>query len=297
MARLKLKKDSIILAIPNGSLQEPTLRILEKISIDISVGRKSMYEINLEGLHLIIRLMRPQSIPITVLKGKAHLGITGWDWVVENKTDKKLKVITNLLYSKKTSGPVNIVVVCRAGSQVDKNRIIDTKSKTVYAEYPKIAKMVFKKAKIIFSHGSTEAEISAGTYDYGVLLTETGESLEADGLKIVKSIMESSTVLISKEEKEEYKTIGELLTGVLKGRKYETLKMNVPDGKISDILKILPSLGGPTTTKLTNTENSAENRSAIEVVVNKSLIPSLVIKLRKMGATGIFTQDMNMLLE
>jgi len=297
MARLKIKKDTIVLAVPNGSLQDATLRILSKIGIEIVPGRKSMYEINLEGMHLIVRLMRPQSIPLTVLKGKAHLGITGWDWVVENRADKKLKVITEMQYSKKTNSSVNIVVVCKTGSSVDKNRIVDTKSRTVYAEYPKIAKTVFKKAKIIFSHGSTEAEISAGTYDYGVLLTETGESIDANGLKIAKKIIESSTVLVSREEKEEYKTIGELLTGVLEGRKNETLEMNIPDSKVSDIVKILPSLGGPTISKLAKIGNNAEERSAIRVVVNKQLTPKLIIKLRKMGATGIFTQDINVLLE
>jgi ATP phosphoribosyltransferase len=285
----------IVLAIPNGSLQKATLKMLNKSCVDLEiVDRRSQFIVPLENLTLVIRIMRPQSIPVTVFKGKADIGITGWDCIVEEKLDKKLLVITELPYSKNTSGPVKIVAYCRKGSKVDKEKIVDTKSITVFSEYPKITRRLFKKAKIIFSHGSTEAEIAAGTYDYGVGVSESGQSLRDNNLKIVHTFFHSPTVLIAKKDKEEYKTLGELFLGALEAREYQVLKMNVPGKKIEEILKFLPSLRAPTVHPIVNSD---EEWHSIETVVEKKYIPSLVIKLRRLGVTGIFTQELNILLK
>lgn len=197
----------LTLGIPNGSLYESTINLLSRAGLKIEAeGRK--FEIKISGPAVFSKalIMRPQDIPEAILDGTIHAGICGWDCVVESNLKEELLKIVELDYSKRTKGPVKIVVFGR-------KEIEDGSHILVTSEYPNLARQIFKKAVIKFSHGSTEVKVSHGKYDFGIGVTETGESLKQNSLKILKVLLESPTVLVAANGYPEIKFFGDLLKG------------------------------------------------------------------------------------
>ncbi len=276
-----------VLAIPNGSLYAPTMEMLRKAGVNINFSGRS-FEAKIYNSSLFDRaiLMRPQKIPEAIARGVADVGITGLDWFTEKNLRKILAVIQELNFGKISKEPVKIVVFGKA------NKIVDKKSITVSAEYVNLAKTVFKKAKIDFSEGSTEVDVSTGVYDYGVGVCESGQSLRDNGLKILKVIMESPVVLIAKKSTPELKLFGEILNGTLEGEKRSLIKFDCTKKAKDAILKFLPAVDAPTVNRLSN------GNYAIETVVYKNLVSDLMPKLRLAGARkgSIIVQDINIIL-
>lgn len=271
-----------ILALPNGSLFEATSYLLKKIGIWLAVnGRSFMAEINGVNMFDKVYILRPQDIPSAVKSGVAQCGITGWDCVVEAAMENEVKKISELNYSKSSRKPVRIVVFGKIDVLMDKPNV------KVTAEYPTLAKAVFKKARVDFSHGTTEAKVVCGMYDYGVGVVDTGRSLVDNGLIIVKEILIAPTVLIAKEETPEIKLFGKLLTGVLFAEDNQLLIMNVDAAIKEQVIKILPALRSPTESHL------ADGSWSISTVVAKAQLVNLMLELGAMGVTGILQQDFN----
>lgn len=275
----------MVLGIPNGSLFEPTIILLGKIGIEVIVNGRN-FEAVIEGSDIFktAYIMRPQKIPHAIGKGAIDCGICGWDCVVESGMENELEKIQEFFYSKRTKKPVRIVVFGRTENFVDEKGI------SVSSEYLNIARSVFKEARIDFSYGSTEVDVLAGMYDYGICVTETGKSLEENGLKIVKTILSSPTVLMSKKDYQEIQFFGRLLKGALNAEKYQLIKMDVGRRMKERVLSILPAVQSPTVSKL------ADGSFAVETAVLKDEMADLIIKLQKIGARGIIAQDMNIIL-
>lgn len=280
-----MKSKSVALAIPNGSLFEKTFSLLKKAGATFQFGKRQ-FETEVEGLGNFDRIiiMRPQAIPLSVKRGIAAAGICGWDCVVESGLEKTLELVTELQYSKATSSPVRVVVFGK------NEKLVDSSRTRVLTEYPNLAKRVFKKALLDFSHGSTEIQILSGAYDFGVGITETGESLRVNDLKIVKTILISPTVVVARKTTPEIKLFGEILKGAIDAEKYQLIKMNAEPKAKEKILEIMPAMKSPTINKLAN------GYFSIETVVEKKSLVGLLTCLRKYGATDILVQDINIVL-
>ena len=146
--------------------------------------------------------MRPQEIPLYVAEGLFDLGIGGYDWVLERGCENDVEIIMNLNYSKQSHRPVRLVVAVSENSDIQKPTDIKPGSK-VTTEYVSIAAKYFEKlgipVKIDFSFGTTEAKVPE-IADVAVELTESGSSLRANNLKIIDTVMESSTVLMANKK-------------------------------------------------------------------------------------------------
>jgi ATP phosphoribosyltransferase len=100
------------LGIPSGSLQDSTIKLLEKVGIGIRVnGRQFKIEIKNFSLFSEVIIMRPQDIPKAVADGLLDAGLCGWDWVVESEMDQQVEKIGELWYGKKTREAVKVVVI------------------------------------------------------------------------------------------------------------------------------------------------------------------------------------------
>ena len=131
-----------------------------------------------------------------VEKGIIDLGLTGADWVKEAGSD--VRVVVSLVYAKQQLTKVRWVLAVPEDSKV--RSVSDLQGKKIATELVNVTRQYLAErgvvADIEFSHGATEAK-APDLVDAIVELTETGSSLKANKLRIVETIMESTTLLIA----------------------------------------------------------------------------------------------------
>jgi ATP phosphoribosyltransferase len=277
------------LALPKGSLEEQTLLLFKIAGLEVKKEFRD-YSPKIKDPRVSqVKILRPQEIPKYVEEGFFDLGISGYDWVVESKAD--VVEVADLPITKTGFGSVRIVVAVPENANINSPSEIKPNSR-VTTEFPNITREYFKKlgipVKIFYSYGATEAKVPE-LMDVVVDLTETGETLEKNRLKIIDTIMESTAKLVAnkkswrdKKKREAIEEIKTLLLGVIEARGKVLLTMNVPEEKLDSVVEILPAMKKPTVSKLYNSKYYA-----VETVVSKSEVNTLIPKLKKRGAQDI----------
>ncbi|MDD4182677.1 MAG: ATP phosphoribosyltransferase [Candidatus Omnitrophica bacterium] len=285
------------LGLPKGSLQEKTLEIFKNGGFNISVSSRS-YTPSIDDVEIKPTLLRAQEMSRYVADGVLDCGITGEDWILENNSD--VIRVDELLYAKRTLNPVRWVVAVRDDSKIKKLKDLD--GKRIATELANYTKKFFKDQKINvdveFSWGATEVKVKTGLVDAIVELTETGESLRANGLTEIATVCTSTTKFIANKEayKDEWKKkkmnyILLLLKGALEARDKVGLKLNVKKENLQKILSILPSLKKPTISSLT-----LEGWYALEVIIEEKEVRKLLPLFKENGAEGIIEYPLNKLI-
>lgn len=281
------------LGLPKGSLQEPTFDIFKKAGYRLRLGERS-YIPGIDDSEIECLLIRAQEMGHYVEDGVLDAGITGQDWVLEYESD--VEEITELLYARGGFSPVKWVVAVPEESDI--TDISQLEGKRIATELVNYSRRYFEKngitAKFEFSWGATEVK-PPKLADAIVDVTVTGSSLLANKLRIIKVILESTTVLIMNREsykdqwkREKVENIAMLLQGALNAEFKVGLKMNLPAEKIEEITSILPSLNNPTISHLKD-----ENWVALEVVIDETEVRKLIPVLKKAGAEGIIEYPLN----
>ncbi len=281
------------IGLPKGSLQETTFKLFKNAGYTIKLLERSYVPViddpEIEGL-----VIRAQEMARYVEDGILDMGITGYDWVLEQ--DAKVVELVRLKYGKVGFRGVKWVVAVPEGSPIKK--VEDLNGKKVATELVGFTKRFLKKkgidAAVEFSWGATEVKPPL-LADAIVEVTETGASLRANNLRIIDTILESETVLIAngnswKDEwkKRKMENIMILLKGALLAEEKVGLKMNVPKGKLDKVAKILPSLHTPTISDL-----SDEKWVALEVIIDEKVVRDIIPDLKRAGASGIVEYPLN----
>jgi len=278
------------LVVPKGSLERQTLELFAAADLKIQRSSEVDYRGTIDDARIDeVYVLRPQEIPVYVADGMFDLGITGRDWIEE--TGANIVALGELVYSKTTEKPVQIVLAVHASSMA--RRVEDLPAGTrVSTEYPRLAERFFVdhgvQADVRLSYGATEAKVPE-IADAVVEITETGRALEAAGLKVIDVVMESNTVLAANPtaaaDPVKAHAMGQILTllqGALDARSHVLVKLNVAERDLEAVIAVLPSLKSPTVSKL-----FGEGGFAIETVVPKSTINVLIPELKDRGATDI----------
>jgi ATP phosphoribosyltransferase len=287
------------LAIPKGSLEEQTLLLFRQAGLEVRVGFRDYNPSIADPRISKVKILRPQEIPKYVEEGYFDLGISGWDWVNESGAD--VEVIADMPYSKQGSGIVRMVIAVPEDSEIERPEDIKPNSR-VTTEFPNLTKKYFEElgipVQIYYSYGASEAKVPE-LMDVVIDLTETGTTLRKNRLKIIGTILESSTKLLANREAwqdpEKRKAIEEirtLLLGVIEARGKVLLSMNVPEEKLEDVIAILPAMKNPTVSKLYNA-----GYYAVETVVPKKDVNILIPKLKDTGAEDILEIDISKIVK
>lgn len=283
----------LVLGLPKGSLQEATFLMMKKAGFNVSVSSRS-YTPSIDDPTIEARLLRAQEMSRYVELGLLDAGITGYDWIVENGSS--VQMVAELLYAKQGLRPVRWVIAVPNASPIQ--TVQDLDGKRVATEAVGLARNYFKqkglKVDVEFSWGATESK--AGTLvDAIVELTETGNSLRAANLRIIETILESTTRLIANKDawKDDWKRqkveqLALLLQGALTAETKVLLKMNARTGDVQTVCRILPSLHAPTVNPL-----QAAEWVAIESVVEEKVVREIIPQLKKAGAEGIIELPLN----
>ncbi len=249
-------KKVLKLGLPKGSLQESTLRLFRKAGYRIDVSPRSYYPV-FDDSEIESMLIRAQEMARYVEDGILDCGLTGLDWILENNA--KVVEVTELRYAKEGFRPVRWVVAVPQDSKI--KTLKDLNNKRIATELVGFTKRFFKSkgidVQVDFSWGATEVK-PPHLADAIVELTETGTSLRANNLRIVETILESTTRFISNRsswkdpwKREKMENIALLLKGALQAEDKVGLKMNVHESSLKKILSILPAMHSPTISQLT----------------------------------------------
>ncbi|HNV85521.1 MAG TPA: ATP phosphoribosyltransferase [Candidatus Omnitrophota bacterium] len=285
------------LGLPKGSLEEATYNLFKKAGFKITAASRSYYP-SVDDEELEVILFRPQEMSRYVEDGIIDAGLTGYDWILENDSD--IVIVTDLAYSKQTTRPVRWVLAVHNDSKA--KSVQDLQGKKIVTELVNATKRYLKKnhvqADVEFSWGATEAK-PPRLADAIVEATETGSSLRANNLRIIDTVLTSTTKLIANKKsfsdvwkKEKLENIALLLQGAMAAEEKVGLKMNVPEKKLDMILKILPAMKNPTIAPL-----SQPGWYDVDTIIDEKTVRILIPKLKKAGASGIIEYPLNKVID
>ncbi len=302
--------DKLKFAIPAGSLAKATSEFFGRSGYKIS-GTDRTYRPTINDPQIEMKVLRPQEIPVFVNEGLQDLGITGQDWVRENRAD--VEILQNLEYGKirlVVAVPKSVGEKCTLGDFMEnvwskgKNFRVSTEYLNIASEYlksfpaykkrfrdtdPMIVTPWWKKgdnsrAKIFLSFGATEAKPPEDS-DCIIDVTETGSTLDANNLKIIDTVMQSSAVLIANkkaledaEKQEKIFDIVALLKGVVDGSKRIHIFVNVKKENLQKLLTELPALKNPTISPLAD-----DTWVSVNTVIEKDCLIGILPKIRRLA--------------
>ncbi len=227
-----MKENILKLGLPKGSLQEATFKMFQKAGFKIGLTSERSYFPSIDDPQIEPVLLRAQEMSRYVQDGVLDCGITGNDWILENRSD--VVRITELVYSKISMCKVRWVLAVPEFSKIKSAK--DLKNKRIATELVNVTKDYFAKNKVKvdveFSWGATEVKVNAGLVDAIVDVTETGMSLKANKLRIIATLCESTTQFITnkaaykdKWKKSKMEQIALLLKGAIAAEGKVGLKM------------------------------------------------------------------------
>jgi ATP phosphoribosyltransferase len=290
---LKPNPNVLRLGIPKGSLQDSTVDLFSKAGWKISINDRSYFPA-IDDPTIELVMFRAQEMARYVEDGVIDVGLTGHDWVLENNSD--VHEVLELVYSKATSRPTKWVLCVPSESPVTKPEELN--GGVIATELVNFTRKYFEskniKVRIEFSWGATE--VKARLLDAIVDVTETGSSIRANNLRIIDTLMTSTTRLIANKKvwanepvkREKIENIALLLQGAINAREKVGLKLNAPKESLDAILSLLPAEKSPTVSPL------ADGKwVAVEVIVEEKSERDLIPKLKRAGATGIISYPLN----
>jgi ATP phosphoribosyltransferase len=278
------------LVLPKGSLERATLALFEAADLGVRRSSQVEYKASMADPRIDeVRILRPQEIPRYVADGLFDLGIAGRDWVEETESD--VVVLGELEYSKASANPFRIVVAVADDSPWDKVEDLPDGVR-VSTEYPGLTRRFFAergvRADVRLSYGATEAKVP-DIVDCVVDGTETGRALRAANLRIIGEVLASFTALIANPashadpaKRQAMLQLKVLLDGVLEARGKVLVKLNVGGDRLAEVIRLVPSMKAPTVSEL-----FGQGGYAVETVVAKSVVNTLIPALKDAGATDI----------
>ena len=287
------KKKQLRFGLPKGSLQDATVEKLAKAGWNVRVSSRS-YLPYVDDTDLEIRTIRAQEMSIYVERGYLDCGITGLDWIQENNS--KVQEVGEFLFSKATRRPARWVLAVPEKSEI--KSVKDLEGKLIATEVVGMTKRWLKKhgvkADVEFSWGATEMKAHE-LVDAIVEVTETGNSLRANNLRIVEELMSSTPRLIANKaswkdvwKRGKIETMAMLLRGAIDAETKVGLKLNIQQFNLEKLLKNLPSLRNPTINKL-----AQDGWVAVDTVIDEHVVREIIPELKAAGAEGIVEYPLN----
>ena len=283
----------IRLGLPKGSLEAPTIGLFAKAGFNISKSSRS-YKPSIDDPELEGRFIRAQEISRYVEHGFFDCGLTGHDWIIENRSE--IVEVCDLVYSRASNIPSRWIMAVPEDSNI--RSVHDLEGKRIATEVVNITKDFLKEkgvqAKVEFSWGATEVKVP-DLVDAIVDLTETGNSIKANKLRIIETLLYTNTKLVAnktiwenQEKRKKIEQLSLLLTAALEAYSKVGLKLNAPKEKLEVLLKDLPSLHKPTISNLSDL-----GWVALETIVDEKRVREMIPVLKSHGAEGIIEYPLN----
>jgi ATP phosphoribosyltransferase len=291
-----LEARKLRLAIPNGNLQQATVELFVKAGYNMSVSARS-YHPTVDDPEIECMLVRPQEHPRYVQDGLIDAGFTGLDLIREAGAH----VVEVLQVNSKVPGFFTRWVLC-VPNDSPIHEVRDLEGKRIATELVNVTREFLEQrgvnALVEYSYGATEVKVPL-LADAIMESTVTGNSIRANGLRIIDTVIESRPRLIASPEayKDEWKRqkiedIALMLGGALAAEGKVWLSMNVRKSDLDAVVAILPALDLPTVNDL-----SDPAWAEVTTIVDEDLIHVIAPKLKKAGAHGIVEYPLNKIID
>jgi len=289
-----MEKLKILLA--KGRIYESVYELLNDVGISIYLPDRTYFPTTNQE-DLAFQVVKPQITSILLAQNKADVGFSGKDWVYENGVQDSVEEIMDLGFDK-----VRIVAAIPESKDFD---ALLKEPVTIATEYQSLSKKWLDDNKLngtIFrTWGTSEGFVQDNDDALAQILidnTSTGSSLKANRLKIVATLMESSTRMYASKEamkdpekKQKIMELKMLFEAVLAARNRVMLEMNVTRARFEGLVRGLPSMKSPTISPL-----YGDDGYAIKIAVSKDEVPTLLPRLKELGATDILEYDLRKVL-
>ncbi len=290
-----MEKLKILLA--KGRIYESVYELLNDVGISIHLPDRTYFPTTNQE-DLAFQVVKPQITSALLAQNKADVGFSGKDWVYENGVQDQVEEIMDLGFD-----PVRIVAAIPETKDYD---ALLKEKVTIATEYQALTKKYIESKKIdgtIFrTWGTSEGFVQDTDEALAQILidnTSTGSSLRANRLKIVDTLMESSTrmyaskaAMADPEKKQKIMELKMLFEAVLAARSRVMLEMNVSKSNFDALIKGIPSMKSPTVSPL-----FGDDGYAVKIAVKKSEVPTLLPKLRTLGATDILEYELRKVIK
>lgn len=284
--------DKLKILLAKGRIYESVYELLSDVGISIHLPDRTYFPTTNQE-DLAFQVVKPQIVSLLLANNKADMGFSGKDWVYENGCQDDVVEIMDLGFD-----PVRIVAAIPEARDFDK---LLKSPVTIATEYQALSRKWVEDKKIdgtIFrTWGTSEGFVQDNEDSIAQILidnTSTGSSLKANRLKIVDTLMESSTRMYASKtamadpaKKQKIMELKMLFETVLNARSRVMLEMNCAEDKFDTLIKGIPSMKSPTVSPL-----FGGNGYAIKIAVKKSEVPTLLPKLQNLGATDIVEYEL-----
>ncbi len=273
------------LMLPKGRIFDKVAQLLAEAGIEVKLSARSYRPfVNDDAIQL--KIMKPQNIPSLIELGSHDAGFTGFDWVLE--TGSKVQQILDLEFD-----PVQVVAAVPKETSL---KVLKNKRIIVASEYPIISRTYLEKGGfnyvLLRTYGATEV-FPPEDADMIIDNTSTGQTLRENQLKIIATLLNSSTRFIANPKaledpwkKEKIDELTLLFQSILDARRRVMLEMNVPKEQLEAVVNILPCMRSPTVSTLYQEEGFA-----VKAAVLRSEASKLIPLLKKFGATDILEYE------
>jgi len=279
-------KDKLRLLIPKGRIFDSVSRLLAEAGFPVALADRT-YRPRMNTDWLAVKVMKPQSVGELLELGSHDVGFTGIDWLKEN--DAGVEELIDLGFDE-------VRIVAAVPFVLDEDAL-RSKPIVVATEYVNIAKAWLDangyRYRILRTYGATEV-FPPDDADMIIDNTSSGQTLRDNGLKIIDTLLESSTRFVASPaamadpwKRERIEELAMLFRAVLNGRERVMLEMNIPKDSFERIIRELPAMLSPTVAPL-----FGEGGYAVKIAVKKREVPSLIPMLKKFGALDIVEYDL-----
>ena len=281
------------LGLPKGSLEHATIELFRRAGFLITVAERSYFPA-IDDPDIECMMVRAQEMARYIEDGALDCGLTGHDWVVESEA--QVHTVSDLVYAKQSFGRVRWVLAVPDASPL--RTAADLEGKIVATELVGVTKRWLAErgvaAKVEFSWGATEAKLPE-LADAIVEVTETGSSLRANKLRVIETVLESTTQLIANRQswadpvkRRKIEDVTMLLQGAIAALDKVGLMLNVQQSDLDAVLVVLPALRNPTISHL-----SDPGWLAVNTILEESVVREIIPRLKEAGAEGIVEFPLN----
>ena len=274
--------DTLRLALPKGRMQEAVLALLADAGIRVTpTARGYRPAVSLSDCEA--KILKHQNIVEMLELGSRDVGFAGADWVQELDADVVELLDTGL-------DPVSVVAAAPTGLF---DRLDDVGRPLVVAsEYETLTRAWITRrdldAEFVRSFGATEV-FPPEDADVIVDNTATGSTLRANDLEIVDTVITSSTRLYASHQamehdvkRERIEDLSLLLRSVLDARKRVMIEVNAPEGRLNEVVSLLPCMREATVSPL-----FGNSGYAVKAAVLRDELQEIIPAVKAAGGTDV----------